>query len=55
MHLAAEVSAALTTGSVLLFLALAVAAMLILPADLAARGTRTPSAARSAPVAEPAR
>jgi EmrB/QacA subfamily drug resistance transporter len=36
-HLAAEISAALTTGSVLLLLALAITAALILPADLAAR------------------
>lgn len=36
-HLAAQVSAALTTGSILLFLSLAVTAALILPADLASR------------------
>jgi EmrB/QacA subfamily drug resistance transporter len=53
-HLAAQVSAALTTGSILLFLALAVAAALILPADLAARRTASRPAL---PVlaAEPAR
>jgi predicted MFS family arabinose efflux permease len=51
-HLAAQVSAALTTGSILLFLALAVAAALILPADLAAHRIRTLPAARSAELAE---
>jgi EmrB/QacA subfamily drug resistance transporter len=40
-HLAAQVSAALTSGSVLLLLALAVAAALILPAELTERRTRT--------------
>ncbi|WP_354246266.1 MFS transporter [Arthrobacter sp. UYEF20] len=45
-HLAAQVSAALTTGSILLLLALAVAAALILPAELAERRTRTLPAAR---------
>jgi EmrB/QacA subfamily drug resistance transporter len=54
-HLAAEVSAALTTGSVLLLLALAITAALILPADLAARRTRTPRTAAPALEAEPAR
>jgi EmrB/QacA subfamily drug resistance transporter len=43
--LAAQVSAALTTGSVLLFLALALAAALILPADLTGRRTAQPTAA----------
>jgi EmrB/QacA subfamily drug resistance transporter len=43
--LAAQVSAALTTGSVLLFLALALAAALILPADLTGRCTAQPTAA----------
>lgn len=47
-HLAAHVSAALTAGSVLLLLALAVTAALILPADLAARRTeKRPTAART--------
>ena len=54
-HLAAQVSAALTTGSVLLLLALAVTAALILPADLAARRARTPLGAAPAPLAEAAR
>jgi hypothetical protein len=55
-HLATQVRAALTTGSVLLlFLDLAVPSALILPADLAARRTRTPQQAAPAPVAEPAR
>ncbi|MFF2243435.1 MFS transporter [Arthrobacter sp. NPDC058130] len=45
-HLAAQVSAALTTGSILLLLALAVAAALILPAEMAERRTRTLPAAR---------
>jgi predicted MFS family arabinose efflux permease len=54
-HLAAQVSAALTTGSVLLLLALAVSAALILPADLAARRARTPLGAAPAPLAEAAR
>ncbi|WP_251046894.1 MFS transporter [Arthrobacter sp. ISL-85] len=43
-QLAAQVSAALTTGSVLLFLSLVVTAALILPADLASRRTREPAA-----------
>lgn len=43
--LAAQVSAALTTGSVLLLLALALAAALILPADLAQRRIAKPTAA----------
>ena len=46
-HLAAQVSAALTTGSILLLLALVVAAALILPADLAQRRTRVLPAARA--------
>lgn len=54
-HLAAQVSAALTTGSVLLFLALVVTVALILPADLAARRTPTLPTERPAPLAEPAR
>jgi hypothetical protein len=45
-HLASQVSVALTTGSILLLLALAVAAALILPADLAERRTRRLPAAR---------
>jgi EmrB/QacA subfamily drug resistance transporter len=52
-HLAAQVSAALTAGSVLLLLALAITAALILPADLAARRTRT--VADRAPQPEPVR
>ena len=55
VHLAAQVSAALTTGSALLLLALAVTTALILPADLAARRTRTARTAVPAPEAEPAR
>jgi len=54
-HLAAQVSAALSTGSVLLLLALGVTAALILPADLAAQRRRTPRAAVPSPEAEPAR
>jgi hypothetical protein len=54
-HLALQVSAALATGSVLLFLALAITAALILPADLAARRFRTIRTAVPAPEAEPAR
>lgn len=54
-HLAAEVSAALTAGSVLLLLALTVAAALILPADLAARRTRAPRMAVPVPEEQPAR
>lgn len=54
-HLAAQVSAALTTGSVLLLLALAVTAALILPADLAARRARAPRTALPVPEAEPVR
>ncbi|GAC1598332.1 MAG: MFS transporter [Pseudarthrobacter sp.] len=45
VHLAAQVSAALTTGSILLLLALALAAALILPADLAQRRIAKPTAA----------
>jgi hypothetical protein len=48
-HLASQVSVALTTGSILLLLALAVAAALILPADVAARRTRAPRMAVPAP------
>lgn len=55
VHLAAQVTAALTTGSILLLLALAVAAALILPADLAERRTRTMIAARPVALPEPAR
>jgi EmrB/QacA subfamily drug resistance transporter len=54
-HVAAQVGAALTTGSVLLLLALAITAVLILPADLAARRTRTPGTVLHAPEREPAR
>ena len=54
-HLATQVSAALTTGSVLLLLALAVTAALILPADLAARRVLIPLGAAPAPLAEAAR
>jgi len=54
-QLAAQVSAALSTGSVLLLLALGVTAALILPADLAAQRRRTPRAAAPSPEAEPAR
>ena len=54
-HLAAQVSAALSTGSLLLLLALVVTAALILPADLAAQRRRTPRAAVPSPEAEPAR
>jgi EmrB/QacA subfamily drug resistance transporter len=54
-HLAAEVSTALTTGSVLLLLALITAAVLILPADLASRRKeKRPTAARASQL-EPAR
>ncbi len=49
-HLAAEVSAALTAGSVLLLLSLAVSAALILPADLATR--RIHHAAETVPAPE---
>jgi predicted MFS family arabinose efflux permease len=48
-HLAAQVSVALTTGSVLLLVALAIAAALILPADLAARRTKKQSGHATAP------
>lgn len=48
-HLAAQVSVALTTGSVLLLLSSAVTTALILPADLAARRARTPVTAGPAP------
>jgi hypothetical protein len=51
-HLAAEVSAALTTGSVLLLLALGVTAALILPADLAARRVKASRTAVPIPEAE---
>ncbi|WP_336715167.1 MFS transporter [Arthrobacter sp. USHLN218] len=54
-QLAAQVSAALTTGSVLLLLALAVSAALILPADLAARRIRETPATVSVPQAAHAR
>jgi EmrB/QacA subfamily drug resistance transporter len=54
-HLAMQVSAALTTGSVLLFLALAATAALILPADLRAWRTRTPRTGVPTPEAQPAR
>ncbi|MFD0758101.1 MFS transporter [Arthrobacter ulcerisalmonis] len=52
-HLSAEVSAALTAGSVLLLLAVVITAVLILPADLAARRSRTP--VLTAPKLEPVR
>ena len=48
-HLAAQVSAALTTGSILLLLALAITGALILPGDLASRRIRTPHVAAPAP------
>jgi EmrB/QacA subfamily drug resistance transporter len=54
-HLSAEVSAALTTGSVLLLLALAITAVLILPSDLAARRTWTPETVLPTPERESAR
>ncbi|WP_159701530.1 MFS transporter [Arthrobacter sp. 18067] len=54
-HLTAEVSAALTAGSILMLLALTVAAGLILPADLTERRIRTLSAARSVALAKSAR
>jgi len=54
-HLAAQVSVALTTGSILLLVALVVTAALILPPDLAARRTWAPRMAAPAPEAEPAR
>ena len=47
--LAAEVSAALTAGSILLFLSLVVTAALILPADLASRHSREAPASITAP------
>jgi hypothetical protein len=55
VHLAAQVSAALTTGSVLLFLSLAVTAALILPADLTSRRSRPTSEAMRALEGVPAR
>lgn len=48
-QLAAQVSVALTTGSVLLLVALAIAAAPILPADLAARRTKKQSGHATAP------
>ncbi|UKA62347.1 MFS transporter [Arthrobacter sp. FW306-04-A] len=54
-HLAAQVSTALTTGSTLLLLALAVTAALILPADLAAHRTSTPREPAPAPQLDAAR
>lgn len=54
-HLASQVSVALTTGSVLLLLALITTLVLILPADLAALRTRTPRSATPAPQVEGAR
>ncbi|MET3922207.1 MFS transporter [Arthrobacter sp. UYEF20] len=54
-HLAAQVSAALTTGSVLLFLARVTTAALILPADLAVRRAGKTRSTVPAPEAEPAR
>ncbi|WP_307027992.1 MFS transporter [Arthrobacter globiformis] len=54
-HLAAQVSAALTTGSVLLLLALVTTAAFILPSDLAARRARKTRSTVPAPETEPAR
>ncbi|WP_284989160.1 MFS transporter [Arthrobacter sp. efr-133-TYG-120] len=54
-HLAAQVGAALTTGSILLLLALAVTAALILPADLAARRAGARREVAPAPQLETAR
>jgi EmrB/QacA subfamily drug resistance transporter len=54
-HLAAQFSVALTTGCVLLFLALSVTAALILPADLAARRAASPRRIDAAPRLEPVR
>ncbi|GAA5198131.1 hypothetical protein GCM10023346_34580 [Arthrobacter gyeryongensis] len=54
-HLAAQVSADLTTGSILLLLALAVTAALILPADVAARRAVTLREVVPAPQLETAR
>ncbi|MGO4859062.1 MFS transporter [Arthrobacter sp. 2MCAF14] len=54
-HLASQVSTALTTGSILLLLALAVTAVLILPADLAARRTGASREVAPAPQLETAR
>lgn len=51
-HLAVQVSAVLTTGSILLLVAVAVAAALILPAEMADRRTRSLPAARRAELAE---
>ena len=54
-HLAAQVSVALTAGSILLLLALVITTALILPADLTARRTKKTETALPAPEAEPAR
>ncbi|WP_028266943.1 MFS transporter [Arthrobacter sp. MA-N2] len=54
-HLATQVSTALTTGSILLLLALGVTAALILPADLAARRTGTTQEAAPEPHLEAVR
>jgi hypothetical protein len=48
-HLASQVSVALSTGSVLLLLALVVTAAFILPADLAARHTKKKPGTAPAP------
>jgi hypothetical protein len=49
---AAQVSVALTTGSVLLMLSLAVTLALILPADVAARRIAPPLTALNPPVVQ---
>jgi hypothetical protein len=54
-HLAAQVSAALITGSVLLLLALVTTVALILPADLAGRRTGKTRSTVPGPEAVPAR
>ncbi|WP_138444128.1 MFS transporter [Sinomonas susongensis] len=51
-HVAAQMTAALTTGSILLLLALAVAAVLILPADLTVRRNRALPDGRPTALAE---
>jgi len=55
VHLSAQVSTALTSGSVLLLLALVTAAVLILPADLASRRREKRPTAAPAPELEPVR
>ena len=54
-HLAAQVSVALTTSCVLLFLALSVTAALILPADLAVRRAASHRRIDASPRLEPVR